>query len=379
MVPDSERVRIIDADALDCIEYVCDGLKDYLQKEGFNASEYETLLAGSTTERFSIPISKEWYLPTCDDIKLHALASDLDYMIWPTDEQACLHSSAGGKYQVKTKIDGFSNDFVNIYKVNDQSLLSSKEVKEMLKKSLKGMKLKDLPGYETERNVGCCCYYKNVHFATMSLQGPAIKIQMYEEDLRYQTERNRKFEGDIVYSIQCSDWPFELSDWAWRDKRWPSREVVEQIMTGGCHLVPKPCFRDQHGLTWRISLSKAEIELSKLIPEKARVCLLGLKTIAKDHLSPISKRLSSYILKTQLLHVLEKNEPESWENQPLEDCFHFILNLMISIQQKQLQHFWIPSINLFEDFPDKEISKFMKKLSKIRKCPEKYIEPLNLE
>ena len=151
-------------------------------------------------------------------------------------------------------------------------------------------------------------------------------------------------------------------------------------MTGGCHFVPKPCFKDQHGLTWRISFSKAEIELSKLIPEKARMCLLGLKTIAKDHLSPISKRLSSYILKTQLLHVLETNKPELRDNESLEDCFDLlILNLMLSIQQKQLQHFWIPSINLFEDFPDKEISKFMKKLSKIRKCPEKYIEPLNLE
>ena len=204
---------------------------------------------------------------------------------------------------------------------------------------------------------------------------------MYNEDVRrLNNKRIRKFDGDIVYCIKCSDWPpLELSDWAWRDKKWPSREMVNQIIGGGCHLVPKPCATDQHGLTWRISFSKAEIELSKLIPENARMCLLGLKTIVKDHLSPISKRLSSYILKTVLLHVLERNGTEIWESELVDDLFDLLMqNLMISIHQKQLQHFWIPTINLFEDFSDKEISKVMKKLSEIRKCPAKYIEPLNM-
>ena len=44
---------------------------------------------------------------------------------------------------------------------------------------------------------------------------------------------------DRVPAIAIEDFPYVASEWVTRDRKWPSLSVVKQIVTSGCHILPK--------------------------------------------------------------------------------------------------------------------------------------------
>ena len=111
------------------------------------------------------------------------------------------------------------------------------------------------------------------------------------------------------------------------------------------------------------------------MPEKARMCFLGLKVIAKDYLSVLCPKLKSYHLKCIFLFSLEGRDPALWNNEQLEESFDYLLSkVMDCVETRNCPNFWFSEINMFKDFRGMDLLKLLKKLTKIRKFPAKYIE-----
>ena len=192
---------------------------------------------------------------------------------------------------------------------------------------------------------------------------------------KYQIDQ---FLADLTFSVPCNDW-LMLSNRQTRNKKWPQQEDVERIILVGIHLAQLSQKEYKQGLTWKISFSKDEVEISKLIPEVARTCFVALKVIAKDYLLVNCCCLKSYHLKT-ILHSIETTGLKFWCEEYLKECFsQFLINLTIAIEGKRFPHFWLPHINLFEDLSEKKAKEVVESFSKVKEKPEKFIELLTEE
>ena len=49
------------------------------------------------------------------------------------------------------------------------------------------------------------------------------------------------FNLDLVPAITVEDWPWIAREWVSRSRAWPPVLLVNDIVTKGCHIVPKPC------------------------------------------------------------------------------------------------------------------------------------------
>ncbi|CAC5389053.1 unnamed protein product [Mytilus coruscus] len=84
--------------------------------------------------------------------------------------------------------------------------------------------------------------------------GPAMSASTCGEDF------------DLVYCIKSVNWPNIASEWVIRKRKygWPSQEMIQNIQSQGCHLVPvssKVDARLTEDNEWRLSFSFAEREL----------------------------------------------------------------------------------------------------------------------
>ena len=126
---------------------------------------------------------------------------------------------------------------------------------------------------------------------------------------------------------------------------------------------------------WRVSLSLAELELSKLVPEEARMCFIGMKVIAKDYLAVICPKLKSYHLKMIFFNCMQTRDPALWCEENVEEAFRCLLSKVIDcVQTRNCPNFWFPQINMFDGFNDENCKKLSKKLIEISKQPKEFIE-----
>ena len=214
-------------------------------------------------------------------------------------------------------------------------------------------------------------------FVSVQRKGPAIELNL--ESRLHQVDR---FHSDVTFSIRVPQWPTDISNWEYQtNRKWPELAHVRRIVSLGCHLVPKSHPDDEQGTTWRLSFSKAEVELSKLVPENARICFIGLKISMKDYLAIAWKGLASYHLKCILFYTLEEmGDSEIWYDETyLEICFNTLLHkLMVCVNARECLHYWIPQMNLFKHMTEKESKRLSRVLAKVQRQPEKFIEEFTL-
>ena len=190
---------------------------------------------------------------------------------------------------------------------------------------------------------------------------------------KYQIDQ---FLADLTFSVPCNDW-LMLSNRQTRNKKWPQQEDVERIILVGIHLAQLSQKEYKQGLTWKISFSKDEVEISKLIPEVARTCFVALKVIAKDYLLVNCCCLKSYHLKT-ILHSIETTGLKFWCEEHLKECFsQFLINLTIAIEGKRFPHLWLPDINLFEDLSEKKAKEVVESFSESQRKARKIYRAFN--
>ena len=352
-------------------------LVENVMKEGLKITgNMERLMAGSTAERFCLPTlpiikqigRKSYELP-------HAIFSDFDYMVSCTEDKASFTRDEE-TYYVLSENAQLKPGFVNLLTNKDKTLVSTKNVQKLLLNVTKVIELKELLGYTPPRSFCYGLITIGTSFGQVNIKGPAIEIKIGSAV----TESNC-FNCDFTFAVKCEQWPDKMSNWRYRpDKLWPDPSHVTRIASYGCHFVPKSQPGDREGLTWRISFSKAEVELSKLIPPTARMCLIGLKIIAKDYLSVVCRKITSYHLKSLLLHALESTDPQFWLQEANLDIYFNLLfgKLLDAVTDKRCPHFWLPEINLFENLTEPDVRKLTKVLRKVLKSPESFIEDIDV-
>ena len=118
---------------------------------------------------------------------------------------------------------------------------------------------------------------------------------------------------DHVAAVRCNFWPEDANDWVERDRKWPTKDVIECIQAKGCHLVPKNADLDDV-TQWRWSFSEAEAELAKAKNELQFKCYFLFKCLFYAHLKieRDGKVMSSYLVKTVMLWYCERHEEKDW-------------------------------------------------------------------
>ena len=373
-IPDETQLTEIDEKArvhIAIVQEVVQSQKEQL--EIYRESDLEAFLSGSTAERFNLPVSPCWVKTAGVSETSHAIVSDFDYMISPKEETVSFTSSSK-KYFADTSDPMLDAGFVKLIDNINGQVISAKSLKENLLSIISGIKLTQLPEFELGDAYcyNCCTKGSGPNYIRARVKGPAIEMSLGTTMMTAD-----RFFSDLTFAIKCQ-WPDTVSNWTYRpDKLWPDPYNIARIASYGSHLVPKSQPDDKDEVTWRISFSKAEVELSKLVPATARMCLIGLKIIAKDYLSVACSKISSYQLKCLLFCTLERTDPQFWlQEANLTQCFHLLLaNLLSAFTTKHCAHFWIPHINLFDNLSGRDCKKLTKVLRKvIRKSPEQFIE-----
>ncbi|KAH3846752.1 hypothetical protein DPMN_089057 [Dreissena polymorpha] len=133
---------------------------------------------------------------------------------------------------------------------------------------------------------------------------------------------------DDVVALPCCC-PDLLSKWLSRPRpqSWPQQEVLHAISLLDAHVVPVG-FKGspEQSLEWRVCFSLAELHLMQILNECQIQTYILLKKIAKSCLHPISKDITSYVVKNTILWICEKTPNKSFEKK------HLLHRLLDSIE-----------------------------------------------
>jgi hypothetical protein len=120
---------------------------------------------------------------------------------------------------------------------------------------------------------------------------------------------------DFVFSLPMSTIPQSVcKSWLNRPKQWPSDNVVQQISNSVCHLVPKRWYKTSEtedegdALSWRLSLSFAEMQLTNSWDAKQKDCYFLLKAFIQE-LAPGMKQhnfLRFFLFCNTILRIVSK-------------------------------------------------------------------------
>ncbi|OWF41496.1 uncharacterized protein LOC110462357 [Mizuhopecten yessoensis] len=163
--------------------------------------------------------------------------------------------------------------------------------------------------------------------------------------------------SDLVYSFPCSQWPLEAYEWVSRPRLhgWPDKASRDQIVQGGCHLVPVGDRTSADTfLQWRISFTAAEKKLVHSLTH-TQFLVYGLH---KYFLKQISDRLkqifgdedilSSYIIKTVIFYVVESTPDSLWQEKNTFFCFILCLKVLIAwVNAGYCPNYFISNNNMF--------------------------------
>ena len=164
------------------------------------------------------------------------------------------------------------------------------------------------------------------------------------------------FEGEIDYDeARCfvSDfWPPSASLWIDRCHSWPSPQVVDDIIRGGCHFVAIGSKHGNHADNeWRISFSRAEQKLVYTMNHAQFLTYALLKLFVKEfnqESSEEEKLLCSYHMKTVMFWAIQQNTRAQWCPQNLLPNFWICFKLLLKwVYEGICPNFFIPENNMF--------------------------------
>jgi len=176
-----------------------------------------------------------------------------------------------------------------------------------------------------------------------------------EDENEYFSESNDSFLSkakmliEYIPAFRCLTWPMVAQEWRKRQRKWPSPDVVDQVIREGFHLVVKaPKNGGNPECDFRISFSHAEYLLSQEINEIQRECYRCLKTYHRVYLSTEAKGLISFHLKNIFLRTIEETGGEMWIESRRAECMSKLFaNLLKALRERHLPHYFVRSYNLF--------------------------------
>ena len=186
-------------------------------------------------------------------------------------------------------------------------------------------------------------------FKTTLTRGPATTRVLHWESLNM----------DEVYYFSCSSWPPIARTWVDRERRskWPSKEIIQEIVSKGCRIVhkPHPSSRDPDA-EFRFSFSEAELILFNTLHVDQKKCFIAFKALVKygvcrsEIITNEDINLSSYSLKTIFLWSCEIIPIDQWHttNGWARCLLYMIDQLYACLKSRTLPGYFIPECNLMD-------------------------------
>ena len=205
----------------------------------------------------------------------------------------------------------------------------------------------------------------------------------FTDCLSREANSEAKILADCIPAFRCLTWPTVAQEWRKRQRKWPSPDVVDQVIREGFHLVVKaPKNGGNPECDFRISFSHAEYLLSQEINEIQRECYRCLKTYHRVYLSTEAKGLISFHLKNIFLRTIEETGGEMWiESRRAECMWKLFANLLKALRERHLPHYFVRSYNLFgiDYIKDPAILESLtQRVEQIMENPVKFAEELIL-
>ena len=216
------------------------------------------------------------------------------------------------------------------------------------KEQLFVMQKEESPSYDSQRKKARGKPILNPFFDPGIAREHSIKEAADVTDFEKSSDRS---EGgvDIVPAFKAPGWPIVAQEWIRRERKWPSQEVIDQILQEGFHLVVKaPKNGGNLECDFRISFANAEFLLSRELNEVQRECYRCLKQFHRAYLSTKPKSLVSFHLKNLFLQTVEETGAEMWTQSNRVECMMKLFrNLLEALRKRDLRHFFVRSYNLF--------------------------------
>ena len=229
--------------------------------------------------------------------------SDIDEMV---DSEGLVGFSADNESNIFATIEmeNCKPGYLRLRVVGDGRILRSLEKSESFENSVQLRTIRSLKQTAEQR-----------HFKQSFTRGPATTKIPYDG----------KPDEDYVDYYSCSSWPPIAQRWIDRERqsRWPSNELIQEIVSKGCRIVhkshPSTCSTDSDG-EFRFSFSVAERILFGAMSVDQKKCFIAFKALVKyrvyisEHITNHKIDLiSTYHLKTIFLWTCETIPADQWQ------------------------------------------------------------------
>ena len=160
------------------------------------------------------------------------------------------------------------------------------------------------------------------------------------------------FDQPYLHAFKCPVWPSQAEAWRTRPRisGWPDPDLVKDIASHGCHIVPE----EGNNITWRYTFPQAEWMLAQHLSDVQRQCYILLRMLhIQDLDSPGVVTPADLIM--LLFWQCEDVPLSTWTRDNLSVCFLALLDRLIHcLIDRHLPHYFLPGVNILrgvhEDF-----------------------------
>lgn len=183
------------------------------------------------------------------------------------------------------------------------------------------------------------------------------------------------FVVNLIPTIACPQtWPlcaYWLRNYT---KKWPAPRVKDDVIQGGMHLVALATSQETDPL-WRISFCSARRRLLQSDFDGKKKCLRLLKVLLDKDLSRPKGIIPQYLENIVLWASRKHWQQEEWAECMLADRFlEMLVALLKCLENSDCFHFFVPTMNLFNDLKPDVAEVLAAKVKDILHNPFKYLK-----
>lgn len=180
---------------------------------------------------------------------------------------------------------------------------------------------------------------------------------------------------NLIPTVACPQtWPlcaYWLRNYT---KKWPEPRVKDDVIHGGMHLVALATSKETDPL-WQISFCSARRRLLQSDCEGKKKCLRLLKVLLDKDLSRPKGIIPLYLENIVLWASRKHWQQEQWAECMLADRFlEMLVALLKCLENNDCYHFFVPTMNLFNDMKPDVAKVLAAKVKDILHNPFKYLK-----